>query len=69
MQGDSFELATQSGEVLGAAVLTNQKARNPVFVSIGSGLSLKSAVHLVKRFSIHRYLYVQCTLYSVHQNR
>ncbi len=54
-QGDFFELVTRGGEVLGAAVLTNAQARNPVFVSVGSGLSLSSALHLVNRFSNHRW--------------
>ncbi len=35
-------------------MLTSQLATNPVFVSVGSGLSLTSALYLVNRFSTHR---------------
>lgn len=53
-KGDSFDLATVCGSVLGAGVLTSQLARKPVFVSVGSGLALATAVRLVTRFARHR---------------
>merc|ERR1712181_199410 len=52
--GHQVPLVTQKGRVLGAAVKTSLESKNPVFVSIGSGLSLKTAVSLVTSISRHR---------------
>jgi deoxyinosine 3'endonuclease (endonuclease V) len=64
-QGDSFELVTSSGEALGAALLTNEKARNPIFVSIGSGLTLSSAIHLVNTYSCHRFTFLNTVISAI----
>jgi len=52
--GHQMPLVTQKGRVLGAAVKTSLESKNPIFVSIGSGLSLKTAVSLVTNMSRHR---------------
>jgi len=52
--GHQVPLATQKGRVLGAAVKTSLESKNPIFVSVGSGLSLKTAVSLVTKMSRHR---------------
>jgi len=53
-KGDKYDLCTDQGELLGSAVKTMHTGHNPVFVSVGTGLSLKSAVDLVLRFSDYR---------------
>jgi len=52
--GHQVPLVTQKGRVLGAAVKTSLESKNPIFVSVGSGLSLKTAVSLVTSMSRHR---------------
>ena len=49
--GHQLPLVTQKGRVLGAAVKTSLESKNPIFVSVGSGLSLKTAVSLVSKMS------------------
>ena len=49
--GHQLPLLTQKGRVLGAAVKTSLESKNPIFVSVGSGLSLKTAVSLVTAMS------------------
>ena len=39
------------GRVLGAALLTSPASHKPVFVSVGSGLGLDTAIRLVTRLS------------------
>ena len=64
--GHQVPLVTQQdGRVLGAAVKTSLESKNPIFVSVGSGLSLKTAVSLVT--SMSRYL--PFTFYSLIVNR
>ena len=41
------------GRVLGAAVLTSPASHKPVFVSVGSGLNLDTAISLVTKLSSH----------------
>eukprot|EP01134_Creolimax_fragrantissima_P001747 CFRG1747T1 len=45
--GETFELIGDSGNVLGMGVCATSKVVNPVFVSIGSGISLRTAVGVV----------------------
>jgi len=52
--GHQLPLVTQKGRVLGAAVKTSLESKNPIYVSVGSGLSLKTAVSLVTSMSRHR---------------
>jgi len=52
--GHQLPLLTQKGRLLGAAVKTSRESKNPVFVSVGSNLSLKTAVNLVTSMSRHR---------------
>merc|ERR1712013_845858 len=47
-------LATTGGRVLGAALKTSRESCNPVYVSVGSGLSLTSAVELVNKVAKYR---------------
>ena len=47
-------LATSEGKILGAALKTSANSSNPVFVSVGSGLSLASALELVSKVSKYR---------------
>ena len=49
--GHQVPLVTQKGRVLGAAVKTSRESKNPIFVSVGSGLSLKTAVSMVANMS------------------
>jgi len=49
--GHQVPLVAQEGRVLGAAVKTSLESKNPIFVSVGSGLSLKTAVSLVTKMS------------------
>ena len=49
--GHQVPLVAQKGRVLGAAVKTSLESKNPIFVSVGSGLSLKTAVSLVTKMS------------------
>jgi len=53
-KGDTYDLKTDTGEILGRAVKTVETGLNPVFVSVGTGLSLDSAVKLVLEFSEYR---------------
>lgn len=48
-------LSSVEGEILGAAVRTGETCVNPVFVSVGSGISLDSAVKLTLALSKYRY--------------
>ena len=50
----SIQLTTAAGRVLAAAVLPVARVTNPVFVSVGSGLSLAAAVALVCSCARHR---------------
>lgn len=52
--GHQVPLVTQTGRILGAAVKTSVDSKNPVFVSVGNGISLKTAVSLVTAVSRHR---------------
>jgi len=52
--GEYITLATSEGRVLGAALKTSEGSFNPVFVSVGSGISLSSAVKLVSKVSKYR---------------
>jgi len=52
--GGHRPLTTTEGRVLGAALKTSAASRNPVFVSVGSGLSLATALALVTATSRHR---------------
>ena len=45
--GHQVPLVTQKGRILGSAVKSSQESKNPIFVSVGSGLSLMTAVSLV----------------------
>ena len=45
--GHQLPLVTQKGRILGSAVKSSQESKNPIFVSVGSGLSLMTAVSLV----------------------
>ena len=64
--GHQVPLATQKGRILGAAVKTSLESKNPIFVSVGSGLSLKTAVSLVTKMSRY-FLNHKCfVLYSLY---
>ena len=52
--GEHITLATSEGKILGAALKTSANSSNPVFVSVGSGLSLASALELVSKVSKYR---------------
>ena len=45
--GHQVPLVTEKGRILGSAVKSSQESKNPIFVSVGSGLSLMTAVSLV----------------------
>ena len=47
-------LVSCQGRVLGAALLTSPASHKPVFVSVGSGVSLDTAIRLVMRLSRSR---------------
>merc|ERR1711915_14856 len=47
-------LSSLDGKALGAALRTNPSSDNPVYVSVGSGLCLETAVQLVNRVSRYR---------------
>jgi len=53
-KGDTYRLETETDELLGMAVKTTSAGQNPVFVSVGSGLSIESAVKLVLHYSQYR---------------
>ncbi|XP_023326472.1 endonuclease V isoform X2 [Eurytemora carolleeae] len=53
-KGDIYMLSSVEGEILGAAVRTGETCVNPVFVSVGSGISLDSAVKLTLTLSKYR---------------
>ena len=36
------------GEILGAALRTNRESKNPVFVSVGTGISLDTGIKVVR---------------------
>jgi len=48
---DAFELKGESGAVLGMALRTGSDAKNPVYVSVGHGITLATAMEVVKRCS------------------
>ena len=52
--GEHITLATEEGKILGAALKTSANSSNPVYVSVGSGLSLASALQLVNKVSRYR---------------
>ena len=52
--GHQVPLVTKTGRILGAAVKTSVDSKNPVFVSVGNGISLKTAVSLVS--AVSRYI-------------
>lgn len=54
IKGSTFMLKTEQDEVLGCAVKTTDSGVNPVFISIGTGVSLESAIKLVLHYSIYR---------------
>ena len=58
-RGDDAELVGASGRVWGALLRTSEPAAgtsafNPVIVSVGHGLGLRSALRLVRRCTRHR---------------
>jgi len=55
--GQHIQLSTlevQKGEILGAALRTNRESKNPVFVSVGTGISLDTGIKVVSRASRSR---------------
>lgn len=52
--GEYLTLTTSEDRELGAALKTCVTSRNPVYVSVGSGLSLSTAISLVIKISRHR---------------
>merc|ERR1719186_2046665 len=52
--GEHITLATKEGKILGAALKTSATSSNPVYVSVGSGMSLASAMQLVNKVSRYR---------------
>lgn len=54
MTGEYITLSTEKGRTLGAAVKTSSDSNNPVFVSVGSGLSLKTGIKIVNQVSRYR---------------
>ena len=52
--GEYITLATTGGKILGAALKTSAESCNPVYVSVGSGLCLTSAVELVSKVARYR---------------
>jgi len=52
--GEYITLATTGGKIMGAALKTSRESCNPVYVSVGSGLSLTSAVELVNKVAKYR---------------
>eukprot|EP00088_Acartia_fossae_P037969 TRINITY_DN3921_c0_g2_i1.p1 TRINITY_DN3921_c0_g2~~TRINITY_DN3921_c0_g2_i1.p1 ORF type:complete len:284 (+),score=46.16 TRINITY_DN3921_c0_g2_i1:586-1437(+) len=54
-KGSVFNLTTVTdGTILGCALRTSESGVNPVFVSIGTGISLETAVKIVLAFSQYR---------------
>lgn len=52
--GEHLDLVNREGKVLGAAMKTSRDSRNPVYVSVGSGLCLATALALVSLTARHR---------------
>lgn len=52
--GDHFPLTGKSGRIWGAALLSTSQNSNPIFVSVGHRISLKTALALVQRACIYR---------------
>ncbi|XP_059155820.1 endonuclease V-like isoform X2 [Physella acuta] len=52
--GDSFDLVSDTGEVLGQCVRVHDKAPNPVYISVGHMISLKSSVWIALECSKYR---------------
>eukprot|EP00741_Cyanophora_paradoxa_P004309 tig00000792_g4183.t1 len=52
--GVPLPIVGDSGRTWGAALRTTAGSKNPIFVSVGHGLSLASAVELVRRCCRHR---------------
>lgn len=52
--GDNFSLTTSDGKVLGAALKASASSKNPIYVSVGSGIALATAISLVIKMSRHR---------------
>jgi len=54
-KGSRFDLRSESSnEILGCALKTCDAGQNPVFISVGTGISLDSAVKVVLHYSKHR---------------
>ena len=53
-RGDSFDLRTDSNEVLGVALRSSEDATKPVFVSVGHRMDLKTATAVVLACSKYR---------------
>ena len=58
-------LSSVEGEILGAAVRTGETCVNPVFVSVGSGISLNSALKLTLNLSKYRYCIIKYDLMRI----
>jgi len=52
--GEFLSLTTREGKELGVALKTSSTSRNPVFVSVGSNVSLSTAIHVVINMSRYR---------------
>ncbi|KAH9509910.1 hypothetical protein Btru_044598 [Bulinus truncatus] len=52
--GDGFELISDTGETLGMCLRVHDKAPNPIYVSVGHMISLKSSVWLALECSKYR---------------
>jgi len=52
--GEYITLSKSQGRVLGAAVKTTMESKNPIYVSVGSGVSLETGINIVSRLSKHR---------------
>jgi deoxyinosine 3'endonuclease (endonuclease V) len=53
-KGSTYCLKTVDNEILGCAVKTTDSGVNPVFVSIGTGISLNTALQITLHFSKYR---------------
>ena len=54
VEGETREVKTASGMLLGVAYNITGSHKNSTFISVGSGISLESGVKIVKNVSLHR---------------
>lgn len=54
LKGDSINLVGNSGKIYGSALKSSDSTTNPIYVSIGYGCSLETAIEIINKVSFYK---------------